>query len=98
MTSDCASHPEVFVVGDTAQAAGPEGKPLPGIAPVAKQQGAYVAKLICAELMQHRDPGPFRYRDAGSLATIGRKAAIADLGWLRVSGFPAWLLSYMSGF
>jgi NADH dehydrogenase len=87
-----ASHPEIFVIGDTAQVAGPGGKPLPGIAPVAKQQGAYVAKLIYAEAKRRRGPGPFRYRDAGSLATIGRKAAVADFGWLRVSGFPAWLL------
>ncbi len=86
------AHPEIFVIGDTAQVAGSDGKPLPGLAPVAKQQGEHVAKSIRAEFSKRRDPGPFRYRHAGSLATIGRKAAIADFGWLRVSGLVAWLL------
>ena len=86
------SHPEIYVIGDTAQARGPDDKPLPGLAPVAKQQGEYVARAIRAEISKRRDPGPFRYRHAGSLATIGRKAAVADFGWLRVSGFFAWLL------
>jgi NADH dehydrogenase len=86
------SHPEIHVIGDTAQVRGPDGKPLPGLAPVAKQQGEYVAKAIRAEFSKRRDPGPFRYRHAGSLATIGRKAAVADFGWLRVSGLVAWLL------
>jgi NADH dehydrogenase len=87
-----AAHPEIFVIGDTAMVAGEGGKPVPGIAPAAKQQGEYVARLIRAETMNRRDPGPFHYRHKGSLATIGRKAAVADFGWLRVSGFPAWLL------
>jgi NADH dehydrogenase len=86
------THPEIHVIGDTAQVRGPDDKPLPGLAPVAKQQGQYVAKAIRAEFSKRRDPGPFRYRHAGSLATIGRKAAVADFGWLRVSGFVAWLL------
>ncbi len=87
-----AAHPEIYVIGDTAQVAGSDGKPLPGIAPVAKQQGEFVARSIRAEYTKRRDPGPFRYRHAGSLATIGRKAAVADFGWLRVSGLFAWLL------
>jgi NADH dehydrogenase len=84
--------PEIFVIGDTAQAMGRDGKLLPGIAPVAKQQGAYVAELIRAESTGRNDPGAFRYRHMGSMATIGRKAAIADFGRVRVSGFAAWLL------
>ena len=86
------SHPEIYVIGDTAQVRGPDDRPLPGLAPVAKQQGEYVARAIRAEFSKRREPGPFRYRHAGSLATIGRKAAVADFGWLRVSGFVAWLL------
>lgn len=84
-------HPEVFVIGDTAAAEDGTGKLLPGVAPVAKQQGSYVARAIAARLRGEEVP-PFRYRDLGNMATIGRKAAIADLGWLRLSGLPAWLL------
>jgi NADH dehydrogenase len=85
-------HPEIFVIGDTAHAPGPDGQPLPGVAPVAKQQGKYVAKLIQARIADRPAPGPFRYRNLGNLATIGRRAAVADFGWLRVSGRFAWLL------
>jgi NADH dehydrogenase FAD-containing subunit len=85
-------HPEIFVIGDTALALGSDGKPLPGVAPVAKQQGAYVAKLIRARLEGRPEPKPFRYRNFGNLATIGRRAAVADFGWLRVSGRLAWVL------
>jgi NADH:quinone reductase (non-electrogenic) len=84
-------HADIFVIGDTALALGADGKPIPGVAPVAKQQGRYVARLLIA-----RDRGktvaPFRYRDFGSLATIGRKRAVADLGGLKVRGFFAWML------
>ena len=83
-------HPEVFVIGDTADVQGPEG-PLPGVAPVAKQEGAYVARVIKARLAGKAPPPPFRYRDLGNLATIGRKEAVADLGWLRLTGYLAWL-------
>jgi NADH dehydrogenase len=84
-------HPDVFVIGDAAHALGANGAPLPGVAPVAKQQGAHVARLI--ELgLQGRSVAPFRYRDFGSLATIGRKRAVVELGSLRLSGFLAWLL------
>lgn len=85
-------HPEIFVIGDTAHALGADGKPLPGVAPVAKQQGQHVAKTIHARLTGRPAPRPFRYRNLGNLATIGRKAAVADFGWLRVSGRLAWLL------
>ena len=79
------------MIGDTALAAGPDGKPLPGVAPVAKQQGKYVAALLIAR-GEGRVVAPFRYRDFGSLATIGRKRAVAQLGRLRIKGFVAWLL------
>jgi NADH dehydrogenase FAD-containing subunit len=66
------------------------GNPVPGLAPAAKQQGRYVASVIKARIEGRRPPAPFRYRHAGSLATIGRKAAVADFGWLRLSGALAW--------
>jgi NADH dehydrogenase len=84
--------PGVFAIGDTALVTGPDGRPVPGIAPAAKQMGAFVARLIDAELSGMNRPAAFAYRHAGSLATIGRKAAVGDFGWLRLSGFPAWLL------
>ncbi len=99
-----AGHPEIFCIGDTAHVAGPDGKPLPGLAPVAKQQGAYVARLLRARLAGKPVPGPFRYRDFGTLATIGRRAAVADFGWLKLTGTMAWLLwgmvhiSFLIGF
>lgn len=85
------ARPEVFVIGDTAFVVGEDGKPVPGIAPAAKQMGKYVARLIKGRLAG-RPIGPFRYTDYGNLATIGRKAAVADFGWIRLSGFIAWLL------
>ena len=84
-------HPEIFVIGDTALVEGPRG-PLPGVAPVAKQQGAYVARVIAARLAGTAATRPFRYRDQGSLATIGRKAAVVDFGRLRLTGRIAWLI------
>jgi NADH dehydrogenase len=83
--------PAIFVIGDTAAHAGPDGAMLPGIAPAAKQAGRWVGSLIAARVRATSDPAPFRYRDAGSMATIGRKFAIVDLGWLRLTGFSAWL-------
>jgi NADH:ubiquinone reductase (H+-translocating) len=85
-------HPEIFVIGDTASVAGKDGKPLPGLAPVAKQQGTYVARVLRARLSGRAAPPPFRYRNLGTMATIGRRAAVADFGWLRLDGTPAWLL------
>jgi NADH dehydrogenase len=84
-------HPNIFVIGDAAAATGPDGKPLPGVAPVAKQQGHYVASLL-AERVQGRTLPGFRYRDFGSMATIGRKRAVAQIGTFKVSGLVAWLL------
>jgi NADH dehydrogenase len=85
------SHPEIFVIGDTALVKGADGRPVPGVAPAAKQMGRYVANLIKARLAG-KAVVPFRYIDYGNLATIGRKAAVADFGRLRLSGFVAWLL------
>jgi NADH:ubiquinone reductase (H+-translocating) len=82
---------DIFVLGDTACVPGPDGKPLPGIAPVAKAQGNYVAERILAEL-EGRESPPFRYSDLGSLATIGRKSAVIQIGRLRLTGFIAWLI------
>jgi len=91
---DCSipDHPEIFVIGDAACALDSAGKALPGIAPVAKQQGAYVAKMICARVDGRSPPSAFRYQNRGNLATIGRKAAVADFGFMRLSGLLAWLL------
>jgi NADH:ubiquinone reductase (H+-translocating) len=86
-----SGHPEIFVIGDTAAAPGRDGKPLPGVAPVAKQQGAYVASVIAARIAGRTEPR-FRYRNYGNLATIGRKVAVADFGQVRLSGRLAWLL------
>jgi NADH:ubiquinone reductase (H+-translocating) len=85
-------HPNVFVIGDTVFALGPNGRPVPGIAPAAKQMGHHVGRLIAARVAGRPHPGPFRYRHMGSLATIGRKAAVADFGRVRLSGLPAWIL------
>ena len=85
-------YPEIFVLGDTAAAPGINGKALPGVASVAKQQGVYVGRLIAARTKGKREPLPFRYRNYGNLATIGRKVAVADFGRIRLSGRLAWLL------
>jgi NADH:ubiquinone reductase (H+-translocating) len=85
-------HPEIFVIGDTALVMGKGGKPVPGVAPAAKQQGVYAARAIRAQIDGRPLARPFRYVNAGNLATIGRANAIADFGWIRVSGLPAWLL------
>jgi NADH dehydrogenase len=84
-------YPDVFVIGDTASAIGANGAPLPGVAPVAKQQGEYVARALVAR-NAGRSIEAFRYRDFGSLATIGRKRAVAQMGRLSLSGLAAWLL------
>jgi NADH:ubiquinone reductase (H+-translocating) len=88
---DCSipGHPEIFVIGDLANITGSDGKPLPGVAQPAIQEGRYVAKLIAARLRGKTLP-PFKYRDLGSLATIGRHAAVADLGGVKISGWLAW--------
>jgi NADH dehydrogenase len=86
-----AGHPEIFVIGDLSNCSHQTGQPLPGVAQPAIQQGDYVAKLIRARLRGQK-LSPFHYFDKGNLATIGRGAAVADLNWLRLSGWPAWLI------
>lgn len=83
-------HPEIFVIGDLAHAV-QDGHPLPGVAPVAIQQGKFVARTIAAR-RQGRSVEPFRYRDLGSMATVGRGFAIVEMGRLKLSGYIAWLI------
>ena len=83
-------HPEIFVIGDMASLADARGRPLPGVAQVAMQQGAWAAANILRAI--EGKPGrPFRYRDLGNMATIGRNSAVADIRGLRLTGFVAWL-------
>jgi len=85
-----ANHPNIFVIGDLAHYAHQTGKPLPGVAPVAMQQGEYLAELIDRQLAGDSLPS-FKYQDLGSLAVIGRNAAVVDLGFIKFSGPLAWL-------
>jgi NADH dehydrogenase FAD-containing subunit len=84
--------PEIFVVGDAALCHGPDQRALPGLAAVAKQQGEYVGDVVRRRLCNEPAIGPFRYRNLGTLATIGRNSAVADLPWARFTGTIAWLL------
>jgi NADH:ubiquinone reductase (H+-translocating) len=98
-------HPEVFALGDMVRVRGADGAPvlLPGVAPVAMQQGRYAAKVV-GDRLRSRQTRPFHYRDKGNLATIGRAAAVADIKGLRLSGLIAWItwllvhLWYLVGF
>jgi NADH dehydrogenase FAD-containing subunit/uncharacterized membrane protein YphA (DoxX/SURF4 family) len=83
-------HPEIFGIGDTVSVEAWNGRSAPGLAPAAKQAGAYVAEALCARIYCDPPPPPFRYRHWGSLATIGRKSAVVDLGRLTFSGVLAW--------
>lgn len=102
---DCSvpGHPELFVIGDAAHHETSEGKPLPGIAPVATQQGRYVAELIRKGTPKEKRQ-PFKYWDKGQLATIGKNRAVGMVGRFRLSGYPAWLawsfihIAYLIGF
>ncbi len=93
VTPDChlPGRPDVFVVGDLASHKGADGKPLPGVAPVAMQQGEYVADVIDRRVRGLSSRDGFRYWDKGSMATIGRNRAVAETGKLKLSGFVAWL-------
>jgi NADH:ubiquinone reductase (H+-translocating) len=98
-------HPEVFALGDMVRVSDGNGGvlPLPGVAPTAMQQGRYAARVVTRRLGGKADPGPFRYRDKGDLATIGRLRAVGSVGRVRLSGFVAWLawlsvhLYYLAG-
>ncbi|MFN4087916.1 MAG: NAD(P)/FAD-dependent oxidoreductase [Alphaproteobacteria bacterium] len=85
-------HPGIFVIGDVAHAAGPDGEPLPGLAQVAKQQGRHLGRGLRARVEQGTPLPPFAYRNRGNLATISRNAAVADFGGFKLRGFVAWLL------
>ncbi len=91
-TLSLPGHPDIFVIGDTALVQQPNGRQVPGVAPAAKQMGYFAARAIVTRLAGWTTDEPFQYADFGNLATIGRKAAIADFGRLRFSGFAAWLL------
>jgi len=83
--------PEIFAVGDTATVIEADGRPVPGIAPAAKQMGRYAGTVIAARVQGRTPPGPFAYHHVGDLATIGRKAAVVKLGHLQLTGFLGWL-------
>jgi NADH dehydrogenase len=84
-------HPEIFVIGDAASLTDSKGQQVPGVSPAAMQAGRYVARLIEDELEGRPRRTPFNYWDKGSMATIGRSAAVAKIGGLEFSGYPAWL-------
>ena len=84
-------HPNIFVIGDLAHYAHQGNRPLPGIAPVAMQQGQYVARLVKNRL-DHKPLPKFEYKDTGSLAVIGRNSAVVSLPWTKLTGFPAWVV------
>ncbi len=85
-------HPEIFAIGDAAIVLRPDGQPVPGIAPAAKQEGAYVAKVIRARLSGAPALPPFLYKHEGDLATIGKRRAVIDFGWIKLKGALAWWL------
>jgi len=96
-------HPRVFVAGDLARYSRQSGKPLPGTAPVAMQQGGYIGRAILADLRGHART-PFQFIDKGQMATIGRNRAVIEIGRIRMSGFAAWIswlavhIYYLTGF
>jgi NADH dehydrogenase len=83
-------HPEIFVIGDTATISAWHGKPVPGIAPAAKQQGLHVARTIRTRLRGDNRPQIFQYSHSGNLATIGKRVAVIEFGWIKVRGWIAW--------
>ncbi|SDG38735.1 NAD(P)/FAD-dependent oxidoreductase [Pelagibacterium luteolum] len=95
---------DIFIIGDAATVLDEDGKPFPALAPVAKQQGKYAADAIIRQREGRAEQAPFHYRDWGTMATIGRAAAVAKFGKIEVTGFPAWLLwgfvhvAYLVGF
>ena len=91
--SDCSvpGHPEIFAIGDVSSYKTKEGKTLPALAPVAKQQGAYVAKVVASRLGATKHPGPFKYTDLGTMAVIGRSHAIGVILGMKLTGRLAWL-------
>ena len=104
MNNDCSikGYPEVFVIGDASLVL-EDGKPLPGVAPVAIQQGRYVGKIIKDDIPSKKRK-PFKYFNKGDLATIGRARAVMQIGKIKISGFVAWIawvfihILYLIGF
>ncbi|HET7331317.1 NAD(P)/FAD-dependent oxidoreductase [Dyella sp.] len=86
------AQPEIFVIGDAATLQQENGKPVPGLAPAAKQEGRYVADVIRARLRGSAPPAPFRYRDYGNLSTIGKHTAVVDFGKVQLRGRSAWVV------
>ncbi|HEX7238363.1 MAG TPA: NAD(P)/FAD-dependent oxidoreductase [Gammaproteobacteria bacterium] len=87
---DLSAGDNVFVIGDAASVTLPDGRRVPGVAPAAKQQGRYVARVIAARIAGRTAPPPFVYRDAGNLATIGRRSAVIEFPFVTLRGFVAW--------
>jgi NADH dehydrogenase len=87
---DLSTSGNVFVIGDAASVTLPDGRRVPGVAPAAKQQGRYVAQVIAARIAGRAAPRPFVYRDAGNLATIGRRSAVIEFPFMTLRGFVAW--------
>jgi NADH dehydrogenase len=87
-----AAYPEIFVVGDTALIEQANGKPAPGLAAAAKQEGRYVAEVIKARLQHRTLPHAFHYRNYGNLSTVGKHTAVVDFGWLKLRGRSAWIV------
>lgn len=87
-----AAHPDIFVIGDTALVEQENGKPVPGLAPAAKQQGQYAAEVIKTRLHKRPAPGPFHYRNYGNLSTIGKHTAVVDFGKVKLRGRSAWVV------
>ncbi|UYN99730.1 MAG: NAD(P)/FAD-dependent oxidoreductase [Devosia sp.] len=83
-------HPDIYVIGDVASITRADGKPVPGVAPAAKQEGKHVARLIRRRLAGDTATEPFRYAHAGDLATIGKSSAVIDFGWAKLKGWFAW--------
>jgi NADH:ubiquinone reductase (H+-translocating) len=86
------NHPDIYVIGDLALVEGPNGKPLPGVAQVAMQQGTYAAKAIVRKLASETEIKPFKYFDKGDMAVIGRWSAVANIFGAHISGFFAWII------
>src|SRR5215510_12365834 len=86
------NYPDIFIVGDLAHAVNENGKPLPGVAQVAIQGGAYAAKVIRARLEGKKELASFHYFSKGDMAVIGRAAAVANIFGLHISGWPAWMV------
>ena len=84
--------PDIFTIGDLAHTVDGEGKPLPGVAQVAMQGGAYAARVIRTRVEGKKEPPPFHYFNKGEMAVIGRASAVANIFGIHVSGLPAWLM------